>query len=116
MEQKLWLDWRHMQCMHTHDTGAIFCKSENPPKNVVLGSRNFLQVRKPTEKCGFGFLSRETNLPDPITTHPIVVYGQRVDCGVVDRTNFLEHVENSPLSCPKFGKKNMLGSKCGFRG
>ena len=78
--------------------------------------RNFLQVRKPTEKRGFGLLSHEASLPDPLTAHPIVVHGHWVDCCVVDRTDFLQHVENSPLSCPKFGKKNMLGSKCGFRG
>ena len=78
--------------------------------------RNFLQVRKPTEKRGFGLLSHEASLPDPLTAHPIVVHGHWVDCCVVDRTDFLQHVENSPLSFPNFGKKNMWGSKCGFRG
>ena len=78
--------------------------------------RNFLQDRKPTEKRGFGLLSHMIDASHPIAAHPIGVCGQQMDFCEVDRTDLLQHVQNSPLFWSNFGKKNMWGSKCGFRG
>ena len=91
--------------------GCPRCKTKRlsitcSPRTIKIRRRwrNFLQVRKPTEKRGFGMLSHGTNIPGPIATHSFSEYDRKVDFYVVDRTDFLHDVENSPLSWSKFGK------------